>query len=230
MTTTPVSFRPLAVPAAATPTINSRGSVLPSSLASIGALTAIAAMVAIHVLMAGSVDPVSQTLSMYGVATASSGLFAVACTALALAVVSLASHLPVMGRISAYLGAVMLELVVIFPTDAGSGALSLSAQIHRYAAAAAFVLLAVAIMSYLPQCSARLRHSMLVILVGVALALLLTIAAALWPTLWSMDEWRGIPQRLLMFLEASAIAMFGLRVWRASVGRGVRNSAEVVAG
>lgn len=173
------------------------------------AVLSIVALALVHLISIGRVDPVEQTMSMYGVHPQSAGLFALGCTALAVACLALAHRLPRPGRPAAYGAAVMLVLLVAFPTDTGDGPLSLSAQIHRYAAGAAFVLIA------LTMCAA-VRHTtsrgVLVALIAVAaIVLALTVIGAFAPDVAAISQWRGIPQRVLLLDYAIAIALIGGR-------------------
>lgn len=257
MTTAPVNFQPRTVRPTFVPTAPiTSGRDAPARLlaraasaarwlenwpvAGIGAFVAIGAIVLVHILTSASVDPTSSPLSTYALSTRSSWLFALACGALGLAVCFLARHLPTIGRWSAYTAAVMLKAVVIFPTDPATRAatLSLSAQIHRYTAGAAFVLLGVAILAAANHCGKVMRRWVLFSCVVVALMFGLTLAATFWPDYLAMAHWRGIPQRIMLLVEAGAIGALGMywhrtRTVRGSsaVGnRGVRNSVVNPAG
>lgn len=173
------------------------------------AVLSIAALTLVHLISIGRVDPVVQTMSMYGVHPQSAGLFALGCTALAVACLALAHRLSRPGRAAAYGAAIMLVLLVAFPTDTGDGPLSLSAQIHRYAAGAAFVLIA------LTMCTA-LRHTasrgVLGALIAVAATMLaLTVIGTFAPDFADISQWRGVPQRALLLDYAIAIALIGAR-------------------
>lgn len=172
----------------------------------IGAVLAVVAAAAMHLLTGpSSVDPVQETLSMYGAAPRTAGLFAVSCLALAVAVLCCTQRLPSVGQYAAYAAAVMLLIVVVFPTDTGVGPLSAVAQIHRYAAGAAFVLITVVLASAADRCAGPMRLVVRACLVPAVLMLSLTIAAVLWPDLLAMAQWRGIPQRVLLLSEAAGL-------------------------
>ncbi|QHC00573.1 DUF998 domain-containing protein [Epidermidibacterium keratini] len=175
------------------------------------ALISIIAMALVHVVAIGAVDPIDQTMSMYGVHRLSAGLFGLGCTALAAACVALADRLPRVGRWAAYGAALTLVLVVVFPTDVGNGPLSLSAQIHRYAAGTAFALLAILICAVLATSRAA-SGVLTVLLVIAAVVLALTIIATFAPDFLGISQWRGVPQRVMLLDYALAVALIGARL------------------
>ncbi|OIV37761.1 hypothetical protein BIV57_09320 [Mangrovactinospora gilvigrisea] len=147
--TRPLPLRAAApAPAPAKP----RRSVVPlawTRLAVWGPVTALAAMLAVH--LAGHLNPVTSVLSSYALAPGTAGLFAVAVLALGAGAAGLGRALrtaaPAVGRAVPALLAVtagMLALTVIFPTDAEFAPISLSGNIHRYAATVAMVAMPVA--------------------------------------------------------------------------------------
>lgn len=219
MTTAPMTFRALARGAAQDSSAVRTApqvSVWPHALVTgVGAFFAIGTLAFVHLLTFASVDAVAEPLSQYGLSARSFALFALSCLALAVAAVALAPRLSLLGRVSAYAGAIMLVLVVVFPTDPGTGTLSMTAQIHRYAAGAAFVLLAVLMLSAAAHCGPAMRRSIWVSLVIVVLMLALTIAATFWPELWAMQQWRGVPQRVLLLTQAATIGAVGLHLHQA---------------
>lgn len=170
---------------------------------------AIASFIAMHCLMARTVDPVVQPVSGYALAEPGNVLFPVGALSLTLAcaAVTFGPELSAISRFGLFTTAGAFLLVTMFRTDSTHDVSSLGGEIHRYAAAAAFTLLtATGVVVAL-----RLRHGdnsaniwrrlSLPVLAALAVAtLLLTAVNTFIPDFADGGQWRGIPQRILLLI------------------------------
>lgn len=203
-------------------------------LIAVAAIVATASVVTMHAVADSGIDPVSSPLSDYGLSTRSALLFALSCLALAAGSIAFGNTLVGLSKWSAYGAALMLVLVVLFPTDPSDAeSMSLAAHIHRYAAGAAFVLLGVVIAGVIDDCGGWLRTLLTVVCVTAAVMLVLTVVAAFWPEFLAIWQWRGIPQRMLLLGYVTALAALGAHP-EPDAGRaidsGVRNIRVRAAG
>lgn len=199
-----------------------------------GGATGLASFAALHLFMAGQVSPLRDPVSGYALAAPGSVLFplgafgfAVACAALAMnrarppwpGVVRSGVVRPLLGAAS-----VMFVLVVLFPTDSGVAVSSFGGQVHRYAAGAAFVLMTVVgYAGALRPGDARTRRWLVVLTAISAATLLVTTLNTFLPELADGGQWRGMPQRVLLVVQALMIFVMAAATARRR-GEGVRVS------
>lgn len=183
------------------------------ALGAVGAAGALGFMTLLHVLAGEHIAPVTSTLSNAVFAPGVGWMFTAGVLSMALAglgaVVSLrASGLRAgwLATLAVSLTAAGLLVVAVFPTDP-VGAGSLSAQIHRYAAAVVMVAVPVAalrVASVVPRFepgrrllqAASLTTSAVVLVTGVAIFL---------PGVF--DPARGLIQRFLLLSELMVLAL-----------------------
>lgn len=161
-----------------------------------------------HLTQSALVDPVSTPVSSYALTWPGLVLFPAGVLGLALACAVLAVRgvgLPRDGLIRFLLGAtvVMLLGAALFRTGTPDSGLTLGAQIHRYSAGAAFVLLTVVgglatARMRQARVSPAVRSGMLWATVASALTFLTTTVNTFLPWLADGGDWRGIPQRILL--------------------------------
>lgn len=189
-----------------------------AELVATAALTAsIASFVLLHLLMSDAVDPVSTPVSMYALTFPGVVLFPLGASSLALVCAILAGRglgLQRQGSIRWLLGttAVMLVLASVFRSGTPESGLTFAAQVHRYAAGAAFVMLTLA--GWL--CAARMRESgaspairraAWAVTALAVLTFLTTAANTFLPDLADGGDWRGIPQRVLLVVLSALIGV-----------------------
>lgn len=160
-------------------------------------------------LVPSHVDALSQPVSSYvsvgggwlftiGVSAMAAACFAVAAARLSLRRVGLLRAVFVIGGL-AFLTA------AIFPTDAGDGALSVSAEIHRWAAGVGMGAIPVGglLLSWslgTARSSGVARRVIPLVITSAAL-LAITATGTFLPDFVHSGDWRGVPQRLLLFTE-----------------------------
>ncbi len=161
-----------------------------------------------HLTQSDVVDPVATPVSSYALTWPGVVLFPLGVLSMALACAVLAVRgvgLPREGFIRFLLGATVVMLVgaALFRTGSPMTALTVEAQIHRYTAGAAFVLLtlvgglATARMGQ-ARMSPAARSGMLWATAASALTFLTTTVNTFLPWLADGGDWRGIPQRILL--------------------------------
>lgn len=188
----------------------------PARVAALGASIAMGSFVALHLLMAHDVDPLRDPLSMYALKFPGNLLFPLGTLALMVSFLTLAINglaAPYRGTIRWVLGtaAVMLFAVVAFRTDSGIGVSSISGEIHRYTAGAAYVLITAA--GFWIAAAARftaLGKISGVLSVGCAAILLVIVITIFAPHLADSDQWRGVPQRLLLAVQSFMVLLWAV--------------------
>jgi hypothetical protein len=191
----------------------------PSRAAEVTAAAAVAASQAgfaiMHLTQADSVDPIATPVSSYALTWPGILLFPASVLALALACAILAGRgvgLPREGFIRFLLGAtaVMLLCAAIFRTGTPESGLTWWAQIHRYTAGAAFVLLTVVA----ALCAARMkdadvpdwvRRGTWWVTALAALTFLTTTVNTFLPGFLNGGEWRGVGQRVLLVVLSALV-------------------------
>ncbi|GGS42971.1 DUF998 domain-containing protein [Actinokineospora fastidiosa] len=166
-------------------------------------------MVGVHVVGSGQINPVDSTLSTLVFVDGYGWMFGVSVLAMAMAAVGLLLTVPRTDRLlRAALGLAALSclLVAVFPTNR-SGPLTVSAEIHRYAAGVAFFCVPIAAVLV----AARLRRSttrrwLLHSATATAVLLLVFLVShfGLVPT--EIQEMRGLFQRMMFVLQLAILA------------------------
>lgn len=161
-----------------------------------------------HLTQSDVVDPVAIPVSAYaltwpGVVLFPAGVLglALACAILAVRGVGLPGEEPIRWLLGAT--AVMLLGAALFRTGTPESGLTLGAQIHRYSAGGAFVLLTVvgglaAARTGRARMSPAVRGCMFWSTAVAALTFLTTAINTFLPGLAGGGDWRGIPQRVLL--------------------------------
>ena len=207
------------------PTVNERA--YPSQLSTRGGIPALlgfggltvsaVAMIALQLVASGQVDPVSSTMSNYVFVAGYGWLFPAAITGMAAGGFAVLPALArsVLGsgtllRLTVLLASVCCLLVALFPTNR-TGPLTLSAEIHRYAAGVAFCCVPIAALLVATRLNAlfprsprayRLRGSALVS--SLILVVFLTSHFGLMPEF--MQHLRGLFQRLQFAVQLVTLA------------------------
>jgi hypothetical protein len=168
-----------------------------------------------HLTQADAVDPVATPVSSYALTWPGIVLFPASVLALALACAILAGRgvgLAREGFIRFLLGstAVMLLCAAIFRTGTPESGLTWWAQIHRYTAGAAFVLLTVVA----ALCAVRMkdadvpdwvRRGTWWVTALAALTFLTTTVNTFLPGFLDGGDWRGIGQRVLLVVLSALV-------------------------
>ncbi|MGH8876405.1 MAG: DUF998 domain-containing protein [Stackebrandtia sp.] len=193
---------------------------LPTVAAILGACVGIASFATLHLLLAGTVDPLRDPVSAYALVPVGDGLFAagalgyaVSCAVLALPGREGARRYTAARALSA-VTSVMFVLVVAFPTDAGPAVSSIGGQIHRYAAGAAFI--GMTLLGFARSRPGGAARGWTAVLTGLSAAtLLLTTVNTFAPGLADGGAWRGAPQRILLVIHAVMLIVLALDRGRA---------------
>ncbi|SDE56295.1 Protein of unknown function [Glycomyces harbinensis] len=170
-----------------------------------------------HLTQAGAVDPVATPVSAYALTWPGVLLFPLSVLSMASACAILAGRgvgLAREGLIRFLLGAtaVMLVCAAVFRTGTPESGLTWWAQIHRYSAGAAFVLLTVVA----ALCAARMRGAGVPgwvrrgtwwVTAVAALTFLTTAVNTFLPGLADGGDWRGVPQRVLLVVLSALLWM-----------------------
>jgi hypothetical protein len=180
-----------------------------------------------HFSQAGAVDPVATPVSAYALTWPGIVLFPASVLSLALACAILAGRgvgLAREGLVRVLLGAtaVMLVAAAAFRTGTPESGLTWGAQIHRYSAGAAFVLLTVVA----GLCAARMRDAEVPgwvrrgtwwVTALAALTFATTAVNTFVPGLADGGDWRGVPQRVLLVALSALVWMLVANASRATV-------------
>ncbi|MEU5157618.1 DUF998 domain-containing protein [Glycomyces sp. NPDC021274] len=193
--------------------------LLQSRAAGVTAMAAVAAsqtgFAVMHLTQSHAVDPVATPVSSYAVTWPGIVLFPASVLALALACAVLAGRgvgLAREGFIRFLLGAtsVMLVCAAVFRTGTPESGLTWWAQIHRYTAGAAFVLLTVVA----ALCAIRMKDADVPDWVRrgtwwatglAALTFLTTTVNTFLPGFLNGGEWRGVVQRVLLVVLSALV-------------------------
>ncbi len=202
-----------------------------SRAAEVTAMAAVAASQAgfavMHLTQSHAVDAVATPVSSYALTWPGIVLFPVSVLSLALACTILAGRgvgLAREGFIRFLLGttAVMLLCAAVFRTGTPESGLTWWAQIHRYTAGAAFVLLTVVA----ALCAARMKEADVPDWVRrgtwwatamAALMFLTTTVNTFLPKVLDGGDWRGIPQRVLLVVLSALVWILIANTSRATI-------------
>ncbi|HEY1176654.1 MAG TPA: DUF998 domain-containing protein, partial [Phytomonospora sp.] len=168
-------------------------------------------------LVPSHVDAMSQPVSSYvGVGGGwlfTIGVSAMAAACFAVAAARLSLRRAWMLRAVFTIGGAAFLAAAIFPTDIGDGALSASAEIHRWAAGVGMgaipvggLLLALCLPKGAPEDeyarrSAGVARRVLPLVAVSAVLLTITATGTFLPDFMHGGDWRGVPQRALLFTE-----------------------------
>lgn len=215
-----------------------------SRAAEVTAMAAVAASQAgfavMHLTQSDSVNPVATPVSSYALTWPGIALFPASVLALALACAILAGRgvgLAREGFIRFLLGstAVMLLCAAIFRTGTPESGLTWWAQIHRYTAGAAFVILTVVA----ALCAVRMkdadvpdwvRRGTWWVTALAALTFLTTTVNTFLPGFLNGGEWRGIGQRVLLVVLSALVWMLVANSRRVTVPVGTATPATAPVG
>lgn len=170
---------------------------------------------AMHLAQSGAVDPVATPVSAYALTWPGVVLFPASVLSMALACAVLAGRgvgLAREGAVRFLLGATAVTLVcaAVFRTGTPESGLTWWAQVHRYSAGSAFVLLTVVA----ALCAARMRDADVPAWARrgtrwatalAALAFLTTAVNTFLPDLAGGGGWRGVPQRVLLVVLSALL-------------------------
>ncbi|GAA1688774.1 hypothetical protein GCM10009830_40450 [Glycomyces endophyticus] len=180
-----------------------------------GVAAAQAGFAVMHLTQGGTVDPVAIPVSSYAVTWPGVLLFPVSVLALAATCAILAGRgvgLAREGLIRFLLGgtALMLVCAAVFRTGTPESGLTWWAQIHRYTAGAAFVLLTVvaalcAIRMRQAGAPAWVRHGTWWATALAVLTFATTTVNTFLPGFLGGGDWRGIPQRVLLVVLSTLL-------------------------
>ncbi|MEV0645767.1 DUF998 domain-containing protein [Phytomonospora sp. NPDC050363] len=203
---------------------------LPPRLGIAACFAAMLCMGYLH-LVPSDVDALSQPVSSY-VRVGGGWLFTIGVSAMAVACFAVAAaRLALRGagllRAVFAIGGVAFLAAAVFPTDSGEGVLSLSAEIHRWAAGvgmgaipAGGLLLALGLGG--AKVSNVARRVVPLVTVSAVL-LMITATGTFLPDFVHSGDWRGVPQRALLFTEITLVLVIAFvslaRARRAEVTR-----------
>lgn len=180
-------------------------------LGTIGSAGALGFMLLLHLFAGGQIQPMTSTLSNAVFAPGVGWMFPAGVLSMALAGLGALLSLRASGLRPGWLATLAVSLtasgmllVALFPTDP-VGAGSLSAQIHRYAAAVAMVAVPVAalrVASVLPQAGRRMLQAAAAMTLAVVL---ITGVAIFLPGMF--EPARGLIQRFLLLSELVVLAL-----------------------
>jgi hypothetical protein len=215
-----------------------------SRAAEVTAMAAVAASQAgfavMHLTQFHQVNTVATPVSSYALTWPGIVLFPVSVLSLALACAILAGRgvgLAREGFIRFLLGstAVMLLCAAIFRTGTPESGLTWWAQIHRYTAGAAFVMLTVVA----ALCAARMKETDVPDWVRrgtwwatamAALMFLTTTANTFLPKVLDGGDWRGIPQRVLLVVLSALVWILIANTSRATIPASTETPAMAPVG
>ncbi|MQA08161.1 MAG: DUF998 domain-containing protein [Pseudonocardiaceae bacterium] len=182
----------------------------------VGLTLSVVFMAYLHVVASGQLSPVDTTMSDYVFADVIGWMFGASVLSMAVGAFGAFRGLAAMGLLARPLPRLALSLVMLgavlvalFPTDQGETleALSLPAEIHRYAAGVVFFSLPIAALlvssrlGALPRYRKWLRGTVFV--TTVALVVFLTSHFGMMPE--AIQDLRGVAQRLLFVLELEVL-------------------------
>ncbi|ADD42330.1 hypothetical protein Snas_2653 [Stackebrandtia nassauensis DSM 44728] len=171
-----------------------------------GVVLAAASFVFMFVAMP-EVDFLRHPVSIYenkqpgftGYIIATAGI-AVSCTALALTTTG-------WPRLVLATAALAFVVAAVFPTDPGTGVDTVAGYIHRYASGTGFGLVIIAGFLAFATTTGWRRPALLWLSVTNVVLMALVVINTFFPTFADGRDWRGLPQRLLLFTLAAVLVM-----------------------
>ena len=186
-------------------------------VATVCLVLSVASFALLHLTMSDVVNPVRTPVSMYALSFPGYVLFPTGTLGLALACAILAGRgvgLP-RDRFVRWLlaaTALMLVLATVFHSGTPQSGLTWEAQIHRYTAGAAFVLLTVvagictALMREAGTAPA-IRRALWWVTALASLTFLTTTINTFLPGIADGGDWRGVPQRVLLVVLSALVGL-----------------------
>jgi len=167
----------------------------------------------LNLVASGQMSPLSTTMSDYVFVDGVGWLFPASLLAMCVAGVGVVIGLSArgllrgtVGRLAMGLAMLGLVLAAAFRTDLGDTSVSMSAQIHRYAAGVVFFCVPVAVFAVARELEARARRSLHVSVIVTAVVLTLFLTCHLGPMPDVIGELSGLIQRLLFVAELVLLA------------------------
>ena len=190
----------------------------------VGLVFAALFMGGLNVVAAGRMNPLDTTMSDYVFVEHVGWMFPASLLAMCFAGAGVAFGLSTHGLLRGVLpklalGLALLGLVLaaVFPTDFGDASVSMSAQVHRYAAGVVFF--CVPITAFLMARRTR-QTSLYVGVVVTSVLLVLFLTCHLGPMPAAVGELSGLIQRVLFVAELVVLAQLVRLVHRRSNGQG----------
>jgi hypothetical membrane protein len=191
----------------------------------VGLVFAALFMGGLNLVAAGRMNPLDTTMSDYVFVEHVGWMFPAALLAMCVAGTGVAFGLSAHGLLRGVLpkltlGLAMLGLVLAaaFPTDLGDASVTVSAQIHRYAAGVVFVCMPIAALLVARRVERRKSLYAGVIVTSVLLMLFLTCHLGPMPA--AVGELSGLIQRALFVAELVVLAQLIRVVHRTANGQG----------
>lgn len=159
-------------------------------------------------------DPVSSYVRVGGGWQFSLGVTAMAAACYVLATAPLPGMRTVILRGVLAIGGAAFQTAAVFPTDAGDSVVTISAEIHRWAAGVGMGAIPVAGLLFVAALRSAGRPKAarwLAVTVGAsALLLLVTVVGTFLPDFMHAGDWRGLPQRVLLFAELTVVVVLAM--------------------
>ena len=178
-----------------------------------GLVFAALCMGGLNLVASGQMSPLSTTMSDYVFVDGLGWLFPASLLAMCVAGVGVALGLSARGLLRGTLGRLAMGLAMLglvlaaaFPTDLGDASVTMSAQIHRYAAGVVFFCVPVAVLAVARELEARARRSLHVGVVVTTVMLVLFLTCHLGPMPDVIGELSGLIQRVLFVAELVLLA------------------------
>lgn len=188
----------------------------------VGLVFAALLMGGLNVVAAGVMNPLDTTMSDYVFVAGAGWMFPAALLAMCVAGVGVAFGLAARGLLAGVLPKLALGLAVLglvlaaaFPTDPGDLSVSLSAQIHRYAAGVVFFCLPITAFLVARRLPRRRALYAGVVVTSVLLTVFLTCHLGPMPD--ALGDLSGLLQRLLFVAELVLLAQLVRVVHRPAV-------------
>ncbi|GAA4435300.1 hypothetical protein GCM10023148_41770 [Actinokineospora soli] len=164
-------------------------------------------MLGVHIVGSGQIDAVGSTLSTLVFVDGYGWMFGASVLAMAVAAVGLVSLSEGLLRNTLAVVAVCCVLVAVFPTNR-SGPLTVSAEIHRYAAGVAFFLVPVAALLVIRRLGRGTveRRWLVRSMAGTAALLVVFLVSHFGVVPEAMQDMRGVFQRMMFVLQLLILA------------------------
>lgn len=207
----------VAAPAASAAPVPARAGRWASLIAVTASIVAVLSLGYLHLVPSG-VDPMRDPVSSYvrvgGGWQFTLGVLAMAAACYVLASAALPGPRTAMLRGVLAIAGASFQTAAVFPTDAGDSVVTISAEIHRWAAGIGMGAIPVAGLLFLSALRGAGRPKAagwLALTVAVsALLLAVTATGTFLPDFMHSGDWRGLPQRVLLFAELTVVLVLAL--------------------